>query len=62
VTVHDYGRAGELFYLVLEYVDGSNLRQVLRAGARPRQALAVSCQQICDALQFAHGQASCTAT
>jgi len=54
VTVHDYGRAGELFYLVLEYVDGVNLRQVLRAGKlAPEQALAIV-PQLCDALQFAH--------
>ncbi len=55
VTVHDYGRAGELFYLVLEYVDGVNLRQVLKARAMsPAQALAIV-PQICEALEFAHG-------
>ncbi len=55
VSVHDYGRAGELFYLVLEYVDGVNLRQVLKARAMsPAQALAIV-PQICEALEFAHG-------
>ncbi len=54
VAVHDYGRAGELFYLVLEFVDGVNLRQVLRAGTMaPEQALAIV-PQICEALAFAH--------
>ncbi len=54
VAVHDYGRAGELYYLVLEYVDGVNLRQVLRARTlAPEQALSIV-PQICEALEFAH--------
>jgi tRNA A-37 threonylcarbamoyl transferase component Bud32 len=54
VAVHDYGRAGELFYLVLEYVDGVNLRQIMKAGTlSPAQALAIV-PQICAALAFAH--------
>ncbi len=55
VTVFDYGQAGDLYYLVLEYVDGVNLRQALQAGTiAPPQALAIV-PQICDALEFAHG-------
>jgi tRNA A-37 threonylcarbamoyl transferase component Bud32 len=54
VAVHDVGRAGEFYYLVMEYVDGANLRQVLRDGQlRPEQALRIV-PQICDALQYAH--------
>jgi len=54
VAVHDYGRAGELFYLVLEYVDGVNLRAVLQARTlAPQQALAIV-PQLCEALEFAH--------
>jgi hypothetical protein len=54
VAVHDYGRAGELYYLVLEYVDGVNLRAVLKARTMsPEQALSIV-PQICDALEFAH--------
>ena len=38
----------------MEYVDGVNLRQAMRAGRfTPEQALAVV-PKICDALQFAH--------
>jgi len=56
VTVHDIGQAGNLHYLVMEYVDGGNLRQVQRAGRlTPEQALAIV-PQICDALQFAHNE------
>ncbi len=54
VAVHDYGQAGELFYLVLEYVDGVNLRQILQARTLlPPQALAIV-PQVCEALEFAH--------
>ena len=29
VAVHDFGQSGGLFYFVMEYVDGVNLRQLL---------------------------------
>ena len=54
VTVHDFGQSGGFFYLLMEFVDGVNLRQALRAGRfTPEQALAIV-PPICDALQFAH--------
>jgi serine/threonine protein kinase len=54
VAVHDFGEAGGLFYLVMEFVDGANLRNVLQSGRlQPQQALAIV-PQICAALQFAH--------
>jgi predicted Ser/Thr protein kinase len=54
VAIHDVGKAGDLFYFVMEYVDGVNLRQVMRDGQlRPEQALQIV-PQICDALQYAH--------
>lgn len=54
VTIHDFGRANEFFFLLMEFVDGVNLRQALHAGRfTPEQALAVV-PPICDALQFAH--------
>jgi tRNA A-37 threonylcarbamoyl transferase component Bud32 len=54
VAVHDVGKAGEFYYFVMEYVDGANLRQVLRDGKlAPEQALRIV-PQICDALQYAH--------
>jgi serine/threonine protein kinase len=56
VTVHDFGAAGGYFYLLMEYVDGLNLRQLQQAGrVEPREALAIV-PQICDALQYAHDQ------
>jgi serine/threonine protein kinase len=54
VTVHDFGQIDGLYYLVMEFVDGVNLRQMLRARRlTPRQALDIV-PAICDALQFAH--------
>jgi hypothetical protein len=54
VTVHDFGHADGLFYIVMEYVDGVNLRDLLRDGKlEPKQALAIV-PPICEALQFAH--------
>jgi serine/threonine protein kinase len=56
VAVHEFGQAGGLHYLVMEYVDGANLREVERAGRlAPEQALAIV-PQICEALQFAHNE------
>jgi tRNA A-37 threonylcarbamoyl transferase component Bud32 len=56
VAVHDYGEADGMFYLLMEYVDGSTLRQLLRAGRlKPESALAIV-PSICEALQFAHQQ------
>jgi tRNA A-37 threonylcarbamoyl transferase component Bud32 len=55
VTVFDFGHTEEgLYYFVMEYVDGTDLRQVIQAGElESSEALAIV-PQICDALQFAH--------
>ncbi len=54
VTIHDVGRAGGWCYLVMEFVDGASLRQVMRTGQlAPAEALALV-PQLCDALQYAH--------
>jgi serine/threonine protein kinase len=54
VTIHDFGQSGGFFHLLMEFVDGVNLRQALRAGRfTPEQALAIV-PPICEALQYAH--------
>ena len=54
VTIHDFGQAGGFYYLLMEFVDGLNLRQLLRMRKfTPEEALAVV-PPLCDALQFAH--------
>jgi serine/threonine protein kinase len=56
VTVHDVGRAGDYYFFVMEYVDGLNLREAIRAGRlSPQEAMAIV-PQICDALQYAHDE------
>jgi serine/threonine protein kinase/Tfp pilus assembly protein PilF len=63
VTIHDFGVADPqlsttnsqpLYYLVMEFVDGVNLRDLLRDGKlEAKQALAIV-PPICEALQYAH--------
>lgn len=54
VTIHDFGESGPFFYLILEYIDGVNLRQAMESGRfTNKQALSII-PPICDALQYAH--------
>src|SRR5262245_56405387 len=54
VTVHDFGVAANLHYLIMEFVEGQNLRQAEQSGRlSPEQALQIV-PQICEALQYAH--------
>src|SRR5580698_6325479 len=32
VTIHDFGQAGDFFYLLMEFVDGVNVRQAMKGG------------------------------
>ena len=55
-AVYDFGKAGEHYFLSMEYVDGVNLRQLLSAQkVATKQALQIV-EQICDALQYAHDE------
>jgi tRNA A-37 threonylcarbamoyl transferase component Bud32 len=56
VMIHDFGEADGQSYFVMEYVDGSNLRQRLRAGVPGLQEILNIVDQICDALQYAHDE------
>ena len=54
VTLYEFGQSDGLFYFLMEFVDGVNLRQLLsNSRISPREALAIV-PQICEALQFAH--------
>ncbi|MCC6233891.1 MAG: protein kinase [Verrucomicrobiales bacterium] len=56
VGVHDFGEVQGHFYLLMEYVDGVNLRTLVRERRfAPERALAVI-PRICEALQYAHDQ------
>lgn len=54
VTVFDSGAKDGLYYLLMEFVAGTSLRNVIQArDTTPAQALAIV-GQLCDALQYAH--------
>ncbi|MEM7012224.1 MAG: protein kinase [Verrucomicrobiota bacterium] len=54
VNVFDTGTTGPFAFLLMEFVDGVNLRQAMQTGGfAPSEALALV-QDICAALKFAH--------
>lgn len=56
VTLHEFGQQDGLCFILMEFVDGVNLAQLMRTGRiSPREALAIV-PQVCDALQYAHDQ------
>ena len=56
VTVHDFGQQGGWYFLLMEYVDGVNLRQAMRTKRfTPEQALEII-PKVCEALQYAHSE------
>ncbi len=55
VNVIDYGEAGpDYLYIVMEFVDGTDLVGVIRSGQMTQETALKLLPQICDALQFAH--------
>jgi tRNA A-37 threonylcarbamoyl transferase component Bud32 len=56
VTIHDFGQSGGYYFLLMEFVDGVNLRQAMRASRfTATQALGIV-PKICEALQYAHDE------
>jgi type II secretory pathway pseudopilin PulG len=56
VAVYDFGEVQGNFYLLMEFVDGLTLRQLLQARKlSPAEALGIV-PKICEALQYAHEQ------
>jgi len=54
VGVHDFGHADGFYFLLMEFVDGVNLRQLLQTKRlTPKEALSIV-PPVCDALQCAH--------
>ncbi|MEM7011654.1 MAG: protein kinase, partial [Verrucomicrobiota bacterium] len=54
VTVFDSGMAGPFCFLMMELVDGVNLRQAMQAGGFSAPESLDLVQEICAALKFAH--------
>ena len=56
VTIFDLGKSGSLYYFLMEFVDGMNLRQLLQSHRpTPQEALGIM-PQVCEALEYAHGE------
>ncbi|PQO42675.1 serine/threonine protein kinase [Blastopirellula marina] len=54
VSVYEFGHVEETYYFLMEFVEGSTLRDVVRAGQlAPAHALEIV-PHLCDALQYAH--------
>ena len=54
VGVHDFGQVGGFYFLLMEFVDGVNLRQLFQTKRlTPKEALSIV-PPVCEALQCAH--------
>jgi len=55
VSIYDVGQEDETHYIVMEYVEGSNLNEIIkeRAPLQTEEAVRIA-SQICDALEHAH--------
>jgi len=56
VSILDKGRTPETYYLVMEFIDGSSLREVMSSPVLdPAASLRVTLQ-VCRAMEYAHGR------
>jgi hypothetical protein len=53
VSVYDFGCSGDVFYIVMELVEGPTLRQLLAAGELTAERAVHLGVQVCSALQYA---------
>jgi formylglycine-generating enzyme required for sulfatase activity/tRNA A-37 threonylcarbamoyl transferase component Bud32 len=56
VSVYDTGQAGAYLYILMEYVEGASLRDLIRDGKLDACEAMRLVPQICDAMQYAHDQ------
>ena len=54
VAIYDFGETMGNYYLLMEFVDGLTLRQLLRARKLPATETLAIVPQICQALQYSH--------
>lgn len=54
VSVYEFGNVGETYYFLMEFVAGSTLRDVVRAGKLTAKHALSIVPHLCDALQYAH--------
>ena len=55
VNIYDWGQDGDTYYIVMEYVRGSDLKHIEREGALSSARVAEIGVQVCSALSVAHG-------
>jgi hypothetical protein len=54
VAVHDFGDSDGLYYFLMEFVDGTDLRRRLQSGPLPPGEAVAIALQLGDALEYAH--------
>ena len=54
VQIYDFGKTGDYYYFVMEFVDGVTLRKIIDTGGLSTQEAMRIVPEICSALQFAH--------
>jgi serine/threonine protein kinase len=57
VAVYDFGQSDSLYYFLMEYVDGVNLRRLMQEGRLTPEMALKMVPQICEALEYAHNEA-----
>jgi formylglycine-generating enzyme required for sulfatase activity/tRNA A-37 threonylcarbamoyl transferase component Bud32 len=53
-TIHDVGRTGQYYYIVMEYLANGSLQDRIRRGPLPAQESLTIIRQVASALQYAH--------
>ncbi|HMO15762.1 MAG TPA: serine/threonine-protein kinase [Pirellulaceae bacterium] len=56
VTVFEFGNVDTMYYLIMEFVDGINLRDAIRNKTITAEQALEIVPQVCEALQFAHDE------
>ena len=55
VTIYDFGHTEDaLYYFLMEFVDGTDLRHIIQAGELKSEQALVIVPQVCEALHYAH--------
>jgi serine/threonine protein kinase len=55
VTVHDFGNEGQAYYIIMEFIEGQNLKEIIKTlGALPIGRALNLAIQICAGIGFAH--------
>jgi serine/threonine-protein kinase len=54
VTLYDLVEKNDALYMIMEYVDGPTLQQLLKDGPLPAEVVAIICARVASALDHAH--------